>query len=393
VAAAAAGLVAQQTPDVPAADAVRSPAPLTQLGPGPWSFNTGEYQIRVVRLATLDHPWGIAFLPDGSMLVTERPGRLRILRKGTLDPQPITGVPQVLQRGFDGLLDVAAHPGFAKNRLIYLTYSKRNEDESVQTALFRARLDGMALVDGRDIFVGNSPIPRTQQQSVASKIVFGPDRMLYMTIGAPNQDRLKAQDPTSHRGKILRLKDDGTAPPDNPFIGKSAFGIPYQPEIFTLGHRNAMGLAFNPETHELWESENGPQTGDEINIIRPGRNYGWPLVSLGREYDGTPMRLTMEGMEDPLWYWAPNPAVTGMTFYTGNVFPRWQHTLFVGGLSGRAVERLTFNAKWLPQGGSRGTLFRELRQRIRDIRQGPDDLLYVLTDESDGALLRIEPAQ
>ena len=177
----------------------------------------------------------------------------------------------------------------------------------------------MALVEGRDIFVGNSPIPRAQQQSVASKIVFGPDGTLYMTIGSPNQDRLKAQDPTSHRGKILRLKDDGTAPPDNPFVGKSAFGIPYQPEIFSLGHRNAMGLVFNPETHELWESENGPQTGDEINIIRPGRNYGWPLVSLGREYDGTPMRLTMDGMEDPLWYWAPNPAVTGITFYTGEV--------------------------------------------------------------------------
>lgn len=380
----------------PTAASVQSPPTQKGLGAGPWMFDTIAHRIRVVRLATLVRPWGLAFLPDGSMLVTERPGRLRVLRNGALDPTPIAGMPKVLQSGFDGLLDVAIHPKFAENRLVYLTYSKPNADGSVQTALFRGRLEGAALVDGKDLFIANTPIPKVNQQSVTSRIVFGRDGTLFMTVGSPNQDRLKAQDPSSHRGKILRLKDDGTAPADNPFIGKAVFGIPFQPEIYSLGHRNAMGLAINPETGELWENENGPSGGDEINIILPGRNYGWPYVSLGREYDGTPMAMAQEGMEQPIFHWSPNPSVTGLTFYTGERFPKWKHSVLVGGLVGTRVDRVAFNAKWQPVGvqGALGgeMLLRELGQRIRDIRQGPDGLLYVLTDENDGAVLRIEPA-
>ena len=393
---------AQQAPgSEPGADTAQSPfvasGPATKsaLGEGPWVFATGEHPMRVVRIATVDHPWSIAFLPDGAMLVTERPGRLRIIRNGVLDPQPIPGVPTVLDRGRDGLLDIELHPRFTENRLVYLTYSKPGEDGSVRTALARGRFDGTTLADVRDIFVANTPIPRTQTQSVTSRIVFGRDGMLYMTVGAPRQSRLKAQDPSSHRGKVLRLRDDGTAPPDNPFVGKSAYGLPYQPEIYSVGHRNGFGLAFHPETGALWESENGPQSGDEINIILPGRNYGWPFISMGWEYDGTPFPLTMEGMEQPFLHWSPNIAVAGMTFYTGDRFPRWKGDVFIGGLVGTRVERLQFNSKGLPvkvRGGlGREFLLHELQQRIRDVKEGPDGLLYVLTDEQDGAVLRLEP--
>ena len=372
------------------------PPPNSTLGEGPWVFATGEHPVRVVRIATLDHPWSIAFLPDGAMLVTERSGRLRIIRNDVLDPQPISGVPKVLNRGRDGLLDLALHPRFAENRLVYFTYSKPGEDMSVRAALARGRFDGTTLADVRDIFVANTPIPRTEIQSVTSRIVFGRDGMIYMSVGAPRDSRLKAQDPASHRGKILRLRDDGTAPPDNPFVGKSAYGLPYQPEIYSVGHRNGFGLAIHPETGALWESENGPQAGDELNIILPGRNYGWPFISMGREYDGTAMQLTMEGMEQPYLYWAPSIAVAGMTFYTGDKFPRWKGNIFIGGLVGTRVERLQFNSEGLPvtvRGGlGREFLLHELQQRIRDVREGPDGLLYVLTDQQDGAVLRLEPA-
>lgn len=386
----------QVRPAAPVAADVKSPPPRKALGPGPWTFDTIAHPIKVTRVATLVHPWSIAFLPDGSMLVTERPGRLRVIRNGTLDPQAIPGVPKVLTTGFDGLLDIALHPRFAENRLVYLTYSRPNDDGSVQTALFRATFDGKALSGGKDIFVANSPIPKTQQQSVTSRIAFGRDGMIYMSVGSPNQDRLKAQDPTSHRGKILRLKDDGTAPADNPFIGKHVYGLPYQPEIFSVGHRNAMGLAVNPDTGEMWGNENGPSGGDELNILLPGRNYGWPVISLGREYDGTPMQKAQEGMEQPLFFWSPNPSVTGLSFYTGDKFPKWRRSAFIGGLVGRRMDRVTFNEKWQPVGveGALGgeMLLGELKQRIRDVRQGPDGYLYVLTDEVDGAVLRIEPA-
>jgi len=381
----------------PVAADVKSPAAKKGLGSGPWTFETAHYAVTVTRIATLDRPWSLAFLPDGSMLVTERPGRLRIIRNGVLDPQAIPGVPQVLTTGFDGLLDVALHPKFSENGFVYLTYSKPLEDGAVQTALFRARFDGKALLEGRDIFVANTPIPKTNQQSVTSRIAFGRDGMIYMTVGTPNQDRLKAQDPQSHRGKILRLKDDGTAPPDNPFVGKTVYGLPYLPEIYTVGHRNAMGLAVNPETGELWSNENGPSSGDELNLILPGRNYGWPMISLGREYDGTPMQRAQDGMEQPVYFWSPNPSVTGLTFYTGDKFPKWKRSAFVGGLAGRRLDRVGFNERWQPVGADGAMasemMLGELKQRVRDVRQGPDGYLYVLTDESDGAVLKIEPAR
>ncbi len=387
---------AQQDRRPPTAADVASPAARAALGAGPWTDRTIAHPVTVRRIASLERPWSLAFLPDGSMLVTERAGRLRVVRNGVLDATPIAGVPKVLTTGFDGLLDIALHPDFAANRLVYLTYSKPNDDGSVQTALFRARFDGRSLADGLDIFVANSPIPKTQQQSVTSRIAFGRDGMLYMTVGSPNQDRLKAQDPSSHRGKILRLRDDGTVPPDNPFIGQHRYGLPFQPEIYSLGHRNAMGLAVNPDTGELWANENGPSGGDELNIILPGRNYGWPFVSLGREYDGTPMVKAQEGMEQPLFFWSPNPSVSGLTFYTGDKFPKWRHSAFIGGLVGRRLDRVHFNDKWQPVGveGALGAemMLTDLGQRIRDVRQGPDGYLYVLTDEVDGAVLRIEPA-
>lgn len=396
----AAGLsaTAQQAKQAaPVAADVKSPGAKQGLGPGPWTFETAQHRITVSRIATLDRPWSLAFLPDGSMLVTERPGRLRILRNGVLDPQAIPGVPAVLTTGFDGLLDVALHPRFAENRFVYLTYSKPLEDGAVQTALFRAKFDGKALVEGKDIFIASHPIPKTNQQSVTSRIAFGRDGMIYMTVGTPNQDRLKAQDPQSHRGKILRLKDDGTAPADNPFAGKSVYGLPYLPEIYTVGHRNAMGLAVNPETGELWSNENGPSSGDELNLILPGRNYGWPFISLGREYDGTPMQRSQEGLEQPVYFWSPNPSVTGLAFYMGDKFPKWKRSAFVGGLAGRRLDRVGFNERWQPVGADGATasemLLGELKQRIRDVRQGPDGYLYVLTDEADGAVLKIEPAK
>lgn len=392
----AASLAAQQRQAAPVAADVKSPAAKKGLGAGPWTFETALYTVKVTRIATLDRPWSLAFLPDGSMLVTERPGRLRILRNGVLDPQAIPGVPKVLTTGFDGLLDVALHPKFAENRFVYLTYSKPLDDGAVQTALFRAKFDGKALVEGKDIFVASTPIPKTNQQSVTSRIAFGRDGMLYMTVGTPNQDRLKAQDPQSHRGKILRLKDDGTAPADNPFVGKSLYGLPYLPEIYTMGHRNAMGLAVNPETGELWSNENGPSSGDELNLILPGRNYGWPIISLGREYDGTPMQRAQDGMEQPVYFWSPNPSVTGLAFYTGDKFPKWKRSAFVGGLAGRRLDRVGFNERWQPVGADGATasemLLGELKQRVRDVRQGPDGYLYVLTDETDGAILKLEPA-
>lgn len=390
-------LTAQQRQAAPVAADVKSPVAKRSLGPGPWTFETAHYVVKVTRMAALDRPWSLAFLPDGSMLVTERPGRLRIIRNGVLDPQAIPGVPTVLTTGFDGLLDVALHPAFAQNRLLYLTYSKPAGDGAVQTALFRAKFDGKALVEGKDIFIASHPIPKTNQQSVTSRIAFGRDGMIYMTVGAPNQDRLKAQDPQSHRGKILRLRDDGTAPVDNPFAGRSLYGLPFLPEIYTLGHRNAMGLAVNPETGELWSNENGPSSGDELNLILPGRNYGWPVISLGREYDGTPMQRAQDGMEQPVYFWSPNPSVTGLAFYTGDKFPKWKRSAFVGGLAGRRLDRVGFNERWQPVGADGVTasemLLGELKQRVRDVRQGPDGYVYVLTDETDGALLKLEPAQ
>ncbi len=366
--------------------------PVPPLGAGPFVFNTAEQpKIRVVIVARgLAHPWSMAFMPDGSILVAERPGRLRTIRHEALDPKRISGVPDVRTNGNGGLMDVALHPRFAENHLLYFTYTKPLENGRGAPALARARLEAGMLADVRDILVTDS---REGNSGLSARIVFGRDGMLYMATGG-NVERV-SQEPGSLRGKILRVRDDGSAPPDNPFVGRAG----YRPEIYTLGHRNSLGLMVHPGTGALWNNENGPNGGDEINIILPGRNYGWPVVSFGREYAGPRVseHPTREGMESPIVVWIPSIAVSGMTVYTADRFLKWKGNVFVGSMRTGEIagtghlERIVFNEK--TEELRRESMLSELRQRIRDVRQGPDGYLYLLTDEDDGALLRIEPAQ
>jgi aldose sugar dehydrogenase len=361
--------------------------PVPPLPDKPVEFHTAEGQdIRVaVVVKGLAHPWSLAFLPDGSMLVTERVGRLRIIRNGMLDPQPIAGVPVVRAAGLSGLMDIALHPRFAENGFVYLSYTKPVADNQTTLALARGRWNGRALTDVRDIFVAG---PGT---GGASRIAFGHDGKLFMTTGGGGGNG--AQDPNSHAGKVLRLDDAGGVPSDNPFVGRAG----YRPEVYTLGHRNSLGLAVHPQTGDVWQNENGPNGGDEINVIRPGRNYGWPLVSYGRTYPGPwqSQQHWREGFEQPIVFWVPSIAVSGMAFYTGNRLPKWKGDVFVGGMrTGEIpgtghVERILFNENM--EELRRESLLVELRQRIRDVRQGPDELIYLLTDADDGAVLRIEP--
>jgi aldose sugar dehydrogenase len=360
--------------------------------PLPQTFFTAETAVRVVPVATgLSHPWSLAFLPDGDMLVTERQGRLRIIRQGVLDPEPIAGVPAVRAVALSGLLDVALHPRFSENRLIYLAYSKAREDNLTTTALARARFDGKALTDVKDIFIANNWSKSTT--NFGGRIAFDRAGFLYLTVGE-RQEHERAQNGNDHGGKVLRLRDDGSAPPDNPFAGKSG----YLPEIYSLGHRSPQGLAVHPETGAIWENEHGPLGGDELNIVLPGRNYGWPLVTFGTWYDGEKVSdaTARADLEAPFVYWVPSIAVSGLAFYTGERFPAWKGNVFVGAMfEGRTrgtghLQRITINEKGRPI--QREPLLTELRQRIRDVRQGPDGLLYILTDEDNGALLRLEPA-
>jgi glucose/arabinose dehydrogenase len=364
--------------------------PSPPLADGPIVLDTGiQHQIRLVVTKGFNQPWSMAFLPDGNILVTERPGRLRIVRNGVLDPNPIAGLPKIQAQGLAGLMDLALHPRFNENKLVYFTYHKPPAEGTGAgvITLARGRWDGTALADVRDIF---SAIPNGN----ASRIIFGKDGMVYMTVGVGDPPQAaRAQDPNDLAGKVLRLRDDGTVPPDNPFVNRPG----YRPEIYTMGHRNALGLAVQPDTGAIWECEDGPNGGDEINILQPGKNYGWPLVSFGRFYLGP--RVTekpwQEGMEQPLVFWVPAIAISGMTFYTGDKFPTWKNNVFVGGMRQGEVprsghlERIDFNDKW--EELHRESMLRELQQRIRDVRQGPDGFLYVLTAENDGALMRIEP--
>jgi glucose/arabinose dehydrogenase len=370
------------------AQAPRSGPPLGQIPP---ALFTAELPIRVVPVVTgLSHPWGLAFLPDGSMLVTERAGRLRIIRNGVLDPTPISGVPAVRAAVLGGLLDVALHPKFAENGWLYLAYSKVGENNLSTTALARGRLSGMALTDVKDIFVANTL--SKSPTNYGGRIAFDRNGFLFLTVGE-RQEQDRAQKPEDHGGKVLRLRDDGSVPPDNPFIGRPG----YRPEIYSLGHRSPQGLAVHPETGAIWENEHGPLGGDEINIVQAGKNYGWPLVTYGNDYDGTKISelTTRADLEGPFMYWVPSLAISGLTFYTGDRFPAWKGNLFVGAMmEGRTrgtghIRRITFNSGRPVQ---REPILTELRQRIRDVRQGPDGFLYALTDEDNGALLRIEPA-
>jgi glucose/arabinose dehydrogenase len=320
------------------------------------------------------------------------------MRGGVLDPTPIAGLPPMHVRGLAGLLDVALHPNFAANKLIYFSYVKDGE-KGATTAVARGRLvvdGGMALTNVQDVFVAESWMKGndTADGRFGSRIAFAKDGTLFITCG--DRDRPDGgQNTTDHFGKVIRVNDDGTVPKDNPFVGRAGF----RPEIYTLGQRNQQGLTFNPVNGDLWASEQGPNGGDEINVIKPGRNYGWPIVSYGRQYAG-PNQSEIpwkEGMELPIVFWVPSIATSGMTFYTGDRFPTWKNNVFVGAMRQGEIdrtghiERIVFNEKW--EEIRREQMLLELHQRIRDVRQGPDGLLYVLTDEDQGALLRIEPAQ
>ena len=366
--------------------------PVAPLGAGPFVFDTAEqHRIRVTIVTRgLVHPWGLAFLPDGSMLVTERPGRLRVVRNGMLDPKPVSGVPEARAKGLGGLQDLALHPRFTENHLLYFTYIKPVENDRGAPTVARGRLEGGALIDVRDVLVTDA---RDGNSALDARIAFGRDGILYMSTGG-NLDKV-AQEPGSLRGKILRMRDDGSVPPDNPFVGRAG----YRPEIYTLGHRNSLGLMVHPETGALWNNENGPNGGDEINIILPGRNYGWPVISFGRDYPGPRIseHPTREGMESPLVVWIPSIAISGMAVYTGDRFSKWKGNVFVGSMRTGEIpgtghlERIVFNEK--TEELRRESMLGELKQRIREVRQGPDGYLYLLTDEDDGALLRIEPSQ
>lgn len=359
--------------------------PSPPLPDGPIVLDTGiQHRIRLLVTKGLNQPWSMAFLPTGEILITERAGRLRVVRRGALDPNPLAGIPAVQATGLQGLMDLALHPRFSENKLVYFTYHK---PPGVIT-LARGRWNGSGLTGVQDIF------PAVQDGN-ASRIVFGHDGMIYMSIGAGDPPQAaRAQDPDSLEGKVLRLRDDGTVPPDNPFVGKQG----YRPEIYTLGHRNPLGLTVEPDNGAIWECEDGPNGGDEVNILEAGKNYGWPEVSFGRFYLGPRVsdKPWKEGMEQPTVFWVPAIAISGITFYTGDKFPNWQNNVFVGGMRQGEVprsghlERIDFNAKW--EELHRESMLRELQNRIRDVRQGPDGYLYLLTAENDGALMRMEPA-
>ena len=366
----------------------RASLPLPQL---PQVFETAQQRIRVSVVAGgLANPWSLAFLPNGDVLVTERAGRLRVIKSGALVPQPVPGVPAVRTTVLGGLLEVALHPKFSENSFLYLTYTKGGEGNLTTTALARARFHGSALEDVRDIFVANTW--SASPTNFGGRIAFDRAGYLYLTIGE-RQEQERAQKADDHGGKVLRLRDDGTIPPDNPFVGKSG----YRPEIYTLGHRSPQGLTMHPETGAIWENEHGPLGGDEVNVLLPGRNYGWPLVTFGMNYDGTRISdaTWRADLEAPLMYWVPSIAISGMSFYSDDKFPNWKGNAFVGSMfEGRTratghLQRITFEEGRPIQ---REPILTELHQRIRDVRAGPDGLLYVLTDENPGVVLKIEPA-
>ena len=345
-----------------------------------------------------ENPWSIAFLPDGDILVTERPGRLRIIRDGELLPDPVSGTPPVRHQGQGGLQEVAVHPDFESNRLIYLSYAKGNEDDSQgTTALLRGRLENDSLVDVEEIFEANAWGERAGHYG--AKLAFDADGYLFISVGdrqfATQGDLAAhpAQNPMTHHGTIVRLHDDGSVPDDNPFVGSSDA----LPEIWSYGHRNPQGLAIHPETGEVWATEHGPQGGDELNVSRPGLNYGWPVIGYGVNYrSGLPIHSAPhgEGMEQPALYWVPSIGASGLAVYTGDAFPMWQGNLFAGGLS---ADYQRLSRIWLNEQGTvahrEPLLAGDLR--IRDVRQGPDGYIYLAVDNRVGLptpVVRLVPA-
>jgi glucose/arabinose dehydrogenase len=332
----------------------------------------------------LDHPWGLAFLPDERMLVTERPGRLRVITRDGRASAPVQNVPAVYAHGQGGLLDVALDPDFAANRLVYLSYAEPGPNDTASTAVARGQLNqaATALDNVTVIFRQEPKVPGGNH--FGSRLVFAPDGMLFISTG----ERFKfepAQDLSNDLGKIVRIKRDGSIPPDNPFVGKPGA----RPEIWSYGHRNVQGVAIDPRTGLLWAHEMGPRGGDELNIPQAGHNYGWPLVSAGRHYDGRPIPdpSTRPDFVAAVYQWTPVISPSGMVFYTGNLFPGWHGDILIGGLSAQGIVRVTLDGNRV-----RGEHRLELGQRIRDVAQGPDGAVYALTDQTDGEILQLSPA-
>ncbi len=341
-----------------------------------------DHAFKLVTLAEgLSHPWSLAFLPDGAMLVTERGGTLWLLRDG--EPQRVAGVPEIAAVGQGGLLDLALHPDFAANRWLYMTYAVR-QGRGYATQLARGRLNGTRLEELQVLLESDSVT--TTSRHFGSRLQFDADGLLYMTIGDRGDADL-AQDLGNHIGTVLRLTETGGVPADNPFVGPDS---PH-PEIYSYGHRNPQGLTRHPETGAIWSVEHGPRGGDELNLIAPGINYGWPVITYGRAYSGLPIGegTHKDGMAQPVAHWVPSISPSGMAFYSGSEFPAWHGSLFVGALSGELLARLEIESDRLV-GEER--LLQDLGERIRDVRMGPDGRLYLLTDSGDGRLLRIEPA-
>jgi glucose/arabinose dehydrogenase len=351
------------------------------------------HDYRVVPVVdSLINPWSMAFLPGGDMLVTERPGRLRIVRKGKLLAAAVEGVPEVVARGQGGLLDVVAHPNFATNKLIYLSYSKRTNGDSATTAVGRGRFENDKLVGFTDIFVADT---KGAPGHFGSRLAFDRDGYLFITVGermVPPRGDLAAhpaQDITNHHGTINRILDDGRVPPDNPFANTPGA----KPEIWSYGHRNPQGLIIYPGTNAVWATEHGPQGGDELNLISKGLNYGWPVIGFGVNYGaGAAIHASTikEGMEQPKLVWVPSIAVSGLMVYTGDKFPGWKGSIFAGGMAGEQLARITID-------GDRAELQEILARRIgriRDVRQGPDGFIYLAIDDRQGKptpIVRLEP--
>ena len=359
------------------------------------ALKSALHDYRVVTVVDgLVQPWAIAFLPGGDALITERPGRLRIVRQGKLLPQPVEGVPKVFHSSQGGLLEVMPHPDFASNRLLYITYSKPGaSDTESRTALIRGRFENDRLTQVEELFDAVSQ----GRGHYSGKIAFDKNGFLFLSLGdrqVPPEGKLEAhpaQDLTNHHGKIVRLHDNGKVPTDNPFVNRTGA----RPEIWSYGHRNVQGLAIHPETGDLWADEHGPQGGDEVNRIQPGKNYGWPVIGFGVNYTtGLAIHAGThrDGMEQPVRVWVPSIGISGMMFYTGDKFPQWRGNMFVGGMNGQQLSRLTMS-------GQRIVNEEELVQqkgRIRDIRQGPDGFIYLVTDDRDGKptpVYRLEPVQ